>query len=180
MLERVESAAQAAESGLSSGCSLERLDALVGDFQLELQRVKEEETLGRTIGEGAVAQLEQRLHACKRRLGIIRMSGEDKTPSENLYLKQRERGESDYYQRNSDNLKKYIRIASHSIHSIEQQKTLLKRGRKKLEDGLEYLGFSDRVVDQISNRYLTDYRIFQSLVVGFLLLFIYVVFLRRG
>ncbi|KAI5190113.1 hypothetical protein NECID01_0806 [Nematocida sp. AWRm77] len=178
MLERVEKAAEEAETGLNSECALEKLNGLVQTFQTELQKVKDHARLHGSLKESSLSQLEQRLLVCKRRLGIIRMSEGPGLQNENLYLKKRP--ETDYYQRNRDNLKDYIKIASHSIHSIDKQKTLMKNSRRKLEEGLEYLGFSDRMVDQISNRYLTDYRIFQSLVVCFVLLFIYVVFLRKS
>ncbi|KAI5181851.1 hypothetical protein NEOKW01_2008 [Nematocida sp. AWRm80] len=80
--------------------------------------------------------------------------------------------------RSTNKISDYIKISSYSIHSINKQRSLLENSRRKIEDGLEYLGLSDRVVDQISNRYLTDFRIFQGLCVIFVLAFIYVFFIR--
>ncbi|KAI5186916.1 hypothetical protein NEHOM01_1800 [Nematocida homosporus] len=127
--------------------------------------------------EGAVAfrSLEQRLAILRRRINIINMS---QANTEGGYTKKRDEN-ADYFTRNTDKIQQYIKIASHSIHSIDKQRNLLARSRQKLEDGLLYLGLSDRVVDQISNRHLTDYRLIQALAGLFILAFIYFFFARR-
>ncbi|KAI5173088.1 hypothetical protein NEFER03_2066 [Nematocida sp. LUAm3] len=171
LLEPARKAALQIEEALSHTTDISTLEELLQNFhsQLEEQRVQ-----CLHAGEPALhayKELEKKLITLRRRINIIRLS-----TTEEEYTKKRE--DSNFYDRNTEKLKKYIKISSHSIHSLDKQKSLLNKSRKKLEDGLLYLGVSDRLADQISNRYLTDYRIFKGLVAVFLLAFIYVFFIR--
>lgn len=163
------------ENALAHSTRVETLVGLLEELQHDLQMYKHIILQGGD-GENTLAQLEHRARTLSRRVNIIKMSYESDTTRTKL----RDQPDSDcHLTRNTDKLNKYIKIASHSLNSIEKQKSILKGSRKKLEDGLQYLGVSDRVIDQISNRYLTDYRLFKALTAIFILLFIYV-FIIRG
>ncbi|KAI5190578.1 hypothetical protein NEMIN01_1116 [Nematocida minor] len=173
-VRRITEKANEIESALSHSTRVETLDGLLSDLHREMQMYKAT-ILRAANGASVFAQLETRMRALNRRVNIIKMSYE----SEDAKTKLREHRQDCHLTRNTEKLNQYIKIASHSISSIEKQRNILKGSRQKLEDGLEYLGLSDRVIDQISNRYLTDYRIFKALTAIFILLFIYIFILRR-
>jgi len=174
---RATEAADRAEGVLNSTAEIEWQEKMVDELQKEIEQVKKEAKTEDTSQIEAYRELEQRKNACRRRLGIIRMSMMQKEAGEEPHTR---RAEPDYYDRNNSKLQEYVKIASHSVHAIEKQKKLLQNSRKQLEEMLGYLGFSDRVVEQISHRYLTDYRIFKSLAALFVILFIYVFFIKKS
>lgn len=172
-LEEINKAAQEAEMALPHTTDPRILEPLLRVFEERFLHGRP--ALVSANQQEAVASLEKRLVVLRRRINILRMSTE--YAGEGYTDKKDET--DDFYERNNSRVGNYIKIASNSIHSIDRQKNLLNRSRKKLEDGLLYLGVSDRVVDQISNRYLTDYRIFKGLLTLFILLFIYVFLIRK-
>ncbi|EIJ87558.1 hypothetical protein NEPAR07_1402 [Nematocida parisii] len=173
-IERITEKANNIESALSHSTRTETLDALLLELRQDLTTYKHI-IQSSPNGERTLAQLSTRVQALNRRVNIMKMSYN----AENTREKHRMPDEDCHITRNTDKLNKYIKIASHSLSSIEKQRGILKGSRKKLEDGLQYLGLSDRVIDQISNRYITDYRIFKALTAIFILLFIYVFLLRK-
>ncbi|OAG32299.1 hypothetical protein NEDG_02050 [Nematocida displodere] len=173
-ISRLERIAASTEEALSTDLNIDALEEARKFFETELAASKEALLTAGAEGALAYSALTKRLSICTNRLNVIRISG----ASEDAYTKMRE-APDDYYARNSVNLSNYIKIASNSVTSLEKQRAFLSQSRKKLEEGLGYLGLSDRVVDQISNRYLSDYRLFKGLSALFILLFIYVFFLRK-
>lgn len=165
------------ENALSHSTQIETLLSMISDLTHELSIYKNT-ILGAADGSSIFSQLEKRVRALNRRINIIKISYE----SEDAKIKLREHRGHDpdcHITQNTERVNRYIKIASHSLSSIEKQSNILKGSRKKLEEGLEYLGVSDRVIDQISNRYLTDYRIFKALTALFIFLFIYIFILRK-
>jgi hypothetical protein len=90
------------------------------------------------------------------------------------YRHRTDSSEDDSYTRSLNKINEYIALTSHSISFLKRQRKLFAGTRKKMEKGLEYLGFSDRVVDKISSRHLSDYRLFLGLLAMLCLLFFYV------
>lgn len=173
-VRRITQKANEIENALAHSIQIETLYSLLSELTQDINSSK---VLILRAADGAriLQQLETRLRALNRRVNIIKMSYE----TEDAKIKIREQRSDCQITHNTERLNKYIKIASHSLSSIEKQRDILRGSRKKVEDGLVYLGLSDRVVDQISNRYLTDYRIFRALTGIFILLFIYVFILRK-
>lgn len=173
LLQRIQSVAKNAEESLSTNTGVREAEQRVCSLREELARNKDALCSRPVEGPAAYVSLQKRLHICEGRLNVTKIVA----GPEESYTKKR--GEVDErYGRSNTKLQEYIKIVSHSIHSVEKQKSLLQRSRRKLEDGLQYMGLSDRTIDQIVNRYQADYRIFQGLSALFLVLFIYVFFIR--
>ncbi|KAI5132741.1 hypothetical protein NEAUS06_0337 [Nematocida ausubeli] len=172
-VKRITEKANNIESALSHSTRIETLEDLLLDLKQEMEAQKD--VIQRSAdGVRILSQLGARVQALSRRINILKMAYSSDSTREKHRIP-----ETDcHLTRNTDKLNKYIKIASHSLSSIEKQRGILKGSRQKLEEGLQYLGVSDRVIDQISNRYITDYRLFKALTAIFILCFIYIFFLR--
>ncbi|KAH9385340.1 uncharacterized protein NEMAJ01_0236 [Nematocida major] len=174
-VQRITEKANKIESALAHSTRMETLEALLSELQQDMQNCKSV-ILGAADGPSIYSQMESRARVLSRRVNIVKMAYQ----AEDSGAKMRQHSAGDcHISRGTEKLNKYIKIASHSLSSIEKQRSILKGSRQKLEDGLQYLGLSDKTIDRISNRYLSDYRLFKALTAVFILLFIYV-FIFRG
>ncbi|EJW03986.1 hypothetical protein EDEG_01719 [Edhazardia aedis USNM 41457] len=107
----------------------------------------------------------------------IQSSHTNNRNSNTEFNEQTEDSNDEFMKSNMRKMDEYIIKAITSLDSLKRQGVLLRNMRSKIESGLITLGLSNDIVENISKRYLNDYRCFVWGVAIFIALILLIKFL---
>lgn len=92
--------------------------------------------------------------------------------SENVNLQSQE--EEDFFNFGKRRVNDYISSAISSLDTIRRQGKILENAQDRVAEGLRRMGFSERMINQITSRYKSDYVIFVIFVILIILIYFFI------